>query len=115
MASAAVVGGVLLALIEGMGIMFTKMMAPPSPEDMLAQAANDPTAPPTMGGLFPSIGGPGSSHPMGAPAASSSTAPPENEPFMLGDTTFSTESSSNVVEQPSSNSSWWPFGSSQDS
>jgi hypothetical protein len=57
MASAALVGGVLLALIEGMGIMFSRMMAPPVPtaEDY-AQAARDVTAPPTAGGLFGSGG-----------------------------------------------------------
>ena len=78
---------------------------------MMAQMQNDPTAPPTAGGLFPSIGGPGVPNPLGPPAAAPalSTAPPENEPFMLGDTTFSTESSSNVKETPSS--SWWPFSS----
>ena len=56
MASAAVVGGVLLALIEGMGILFTRMMAPPVPtaEDF----ARDVTAPPTAGGLFPGGGSP---------------------------------------------------------
>lgn len=108
-ASAAVVGGVLLALIEGMGIMFTKMMAPPSPDDIQAQQVYDPTAPPTAGGLFQSIGGTSVPNPLGAPPTSSSTAPPENEPFMSGDTTFSTES--NVKEE--SGNSWWPFGSSQ--
>ena len=111
MASAAVVGGVLLALIEGMGIMFTKMMAPPSPDDIIAQQQMDPTAPPTMGGLFPSIGG------MGA-APSPATMPPpppassSHDPFSGSDTTtFSTEGSSS--EQETSNGGWWPFGSSR--
>lgn len=118
MASAAVVGGVLLALIEGMGIMFTKMTAPPSPEDILAQQRMDPTAPPTQGGLFPSIGGPGSRNPFDQPPPSSSspTAPPpssggSNDPFLGGDTTFSTESSSSE-SSGNGGSSWWPFGSS---
>lgn len=108
MASAAAVGGILLALIEGMGIMFTKMTAPPSPDDLLAQQAMDPTAPPTAGGLFPSIGGPGTSNPF-------ATAPPSTSPestlYPGTDTTFSTESSSTPSE---TSSSWWPFGS-QDS
>ena len=111
MASAAAVGGALLALIEGMGIIFTKMMAPPSPEDMVAMQ-NDPTAPPTAGGLFPSMGG---ANPFGAPAppANSPTAPPENEPFMLGDTTLSREES--TQNESNESSSWWPFSASSSS
>lgn len=104
MASAAVVGGVLLALIEGMGIMFTKMTAPPSPDDLLAQQAMDPTAPPTAGGLFPSIAGPGTSNPL-------TTRPPvptpsEHEPYST-ETTFSTEP---TTSGDASSSGWWPFG-----
>ncbi|CAJ1946538.1 unnamed protein product [Cylindrotheca closterium] len=109
MAQAAAVGGVLLALIEGMGIMFTKAFAAPSPDDLLAQQAMDPTAPPTAGGLFPSISGPGSSLP--SPPTPSNT-PPENEPFIGADTTFSTETSSHNSSQ---SSSWWPFGDGQSS
>jgi import inner membrane translocase subunit TIM17 len=114
MASAAVVGGVLLALIEGMGIMFTKMTAPPSPEDMLAQQQMDPTAPPTMGGLLPSFGGGGGATAPPPPTSSSSSS--SASPAMGSDgpysqeTTFSTEgstSSSNEQQQ----SGWWPFGS----
>jgi mitochondrial import inner membrane translocase subunit TIM17 len=104
MASAAAVGGVLLALIEGMGIMFTKMTAPPSPDDILAQHHMDPTAPPTAGGLFPSIGGPGSSNPLTTrPPA---PTPAEGEPYST-ETTFSAEPTSS---SDSSNSGWWPFG-----
>lgn len=57
MASAAVVGGVILALIEGMGIWMNNYFAmpPPGMEDQMAAAvgppANDITAPPTTGGL----------------------------------------------------------------
>ncbi|CAB9510007.1 membrane translocase subunit TIM17 [Seminavis robusta] len=119
MASAAAVGGVLLALIEGMGIMFTKMMAPPVPTAQdyeKAMAANDPTAPPTAGGLFPTggggfgalLGGPSSDQ---APAAT--TEPPMSEPFMTtdGTTTFSTEASKSDTgnDANSSGGSWWPF------
>jgi import inner membrane translocase subunit TIM17 len=117
MASAALVGGVLLALIEGMGIMFTKMTAPPSPDDLLAQQAMDPTAPPTQGGLFPSMGSPGSRNPFGMspPPSSSSTSPPtSSDPFSGSDTTFSTESQSGNAES-SGGSSWWPFGSGSSS
>lgn len=114
MFQAAAVGGVLLALIEGMGIMFTKAFAAPSPDDMLAQQAMDPTAPPTAGGLFPSIAGSGNSSP---PPPTSSTlpptnSPPENEPFISGDTTFSKETTNGASSQ---SSSWWPFGGDQSS
>jgi len=53
MTSAAVVGGVLLALIEGAGIMVTKYMSPAlqSPEEMAAAGMMDPTAPPTASGM----------------------------------------------------------------
>lgn len=117
-ASAAVVGGVLLALIEGMGIMFGKMFAPPSPDQMLAEQQRfDPTAPPTQGGLFPSsIGGGAATAPppsttSGPPPSSSSNV--SNDPFDSS-TSFSTNDSStsfsNTQEEPSGESSWWPFG-----
>jgi len=105
MASAAAVGGVLLALIEGFGIMFTKMTALPSPDDLLAQQAMDPTAPPTAGGLFPSVGGMGSNSPLTArPPAPSSV---DGEPYST-ETTFSREQ---TTVNDSSSSSWWPFAS----
>mmetsp|Transcript_17623 Transcript_17623/g.41128 ORF Transcript_17623/g.41128 Transcript_17623/m.41128 type:complete len:291 (+) Transcript_17623:440-1312(+) len=57
MASAAVVGGVILALIEGMGIWMNNAFAAPPPEFQDPNAppstgppANDVTAPPTSGG-----------------------------------------------------------------
>ena len=119
MATAAIFGGVILALIEGMGIMFTKVMAPASPEEMLAMQAQqmggvdagpmDVTAPPTQGGLFPSMamgggGGGGSAPPPPSPSSS--------DPFST-ETTFSTESSSSTSDS-SSDSSWgWPFGTSK--
>jgi import inner membrane translocase subunit TIM17 len=117
-ASAAAVGGVLLALIEGMGIMFGKMFAPPSPDQMLAEQQRfDPTAPPTQGGLFPtSIGGGAATAPpppttSGPPPSASSNVP--NDPFDSS-TSFSTNDSStsfsNTQEEPSGGSSWWPFG-----
>eukprot|EP00567_Pseudictyota_dubia_P016259 CAMPEP_0197440548 /NCGR_PEP_ID=MMETSP1175-20131217/7030_1 /TAXON_ID=1003142 /ORGANISM="Triceratium dubium, Strain CCMP147" /LENGTH=207 /DNA_ID=CAMNT_0042970681 /DNA_START=128 /DNA_END=747 /DNA_ORIENTATION=+ len=93
MASAAVVGGVLLALIEGMGIMFTKMMSPPlpTPEDYAAAemaAASDVTAPPTAGGLMmptaPPSGGGG-----GGGASSDPFAPSAGD--FGAETTFSSE------------------------
>lgn len=106
MASAALVGGVLLALIEGMGIMFTKMMAPPVPtqEDYERSMRQDPTAPPTAGGL--SMMGM-----MGGSAPPAATAPPSPPPMdSPSATTFSTES--NTEESSTSGSSWFSFGSS---
>ena len=114
MASAAVVGGVLLALIEGMGIMFTKMMAPPVPtaEDYEQAMRQDVTAPPTAGGLFgsmPSFGVPASSAPE-----QSDTAPPEPSftDFDSSSTTFSNEVK---PDESSGSSSWFSFGSSSGS
>ena len=113
---AAAVGGVLLALIEGMGIMFGKMFAPPSPDQMLAEQQQfDPTAPPTQGGLFPTSMGAATAPPppttSGSPPPSSQNTP--NDPFDTP-TTFSTNDSStsfsNTQEEPSGGSSWWPFG-----
>mmetsp|Transcript_16536 Transcript_16536/g.47974 ORF Transcript_16536/g.47974 Transcript_16536/m.47974 type:complete len:226 (+) Transcript_16536:232-909(+) len=104
MASAAAVGGVLLALIEGMGIMFTRMTAPPSPDDMLAQQAMDPTAPPTAGGLFPSIASPTAGNPLAPPSHSSGAS--ESEPYGT-ETTFTTETS--LQNESSSSAGWWPF------
>ena len=126
MASAAVVGGVLLALIEGMGIMFTKMMAAPVPtaEDYeQAMKANDPTAPPTAGGLFPSGGGrtstakgeEGLGNITGASLSpvdrATDTTSITNPPFSTS-TTFSTEdySPSDGNSADTGQSSWWPFG-----
>jgi|Transcript_20597 import inner membrane translocase subunit TIM17 len=115
-ASAAAVGGVLLALIEGMGIMFGRMFAPPSPDQMLAeQQRYDPTAPPTQGGLFPAGVPAGAT----APPTSSSAPPPPSSSNAPSDpfdtpTTFSTSDSStsfnNTQEEPSGGSSYWPFG-----
>ena len=105
MASAAVVGGVLLALIEGMGIMFTKMMAPPVPtaEDYEKAMRQDPTAPPTMGGMsiMNAVMGSG-----GSSAPPSVTAPPSTD-MMSTETTFSTEESRS---EDSSSGSWFGFG-----
>lgn len=110
-ASAAAVGGVLLALIEGMGIMLGRMFAPPSPDQMIAeQQRYDPTAPPTQGGLFPT---PSLPPPAAASSSSSSSANTTSDPFDTP-TTFSTNDSStsfsNTHDEPSGGSSWWPFG-----
>ncbi|GKY94579.1 hypothetical protein MPSEU_000423500 [Mayamaea pseudoterrestris] len=119
MASAAVVGGVLLALIEGMGIMFSRMMAmpPPTAEDYEKAMRQDVTAPPTAGGLFPSGFGGGLGRRSTSPSVDAS-APPDaaaapqfNEPYMEtdGTTTFMREPTQ-TGQSESNNSSWWPFG-----
>lgn len=53
----ALIGGILLAGIEGLGIMITKMSAPPIPtaEDMQQQNMQDPLAPPTMAPSFGNV------------------------------------------------------------
>jgi import inner membrane translocase subunit TIM17 len=107
MASAAVVGGVLLALIEGMGIMFSRMVAmpPPTAEDYeraMQQQRNDVTAPPTLGGLFPGFGGAAPSSSGGGGAGSvpaATTEPPLGEPsFADTETSFAAEPTNNK---------WW--------
>ena len=103
MAGSAAVGGILLALIEGMGILFTKMMAPPVPtiEDYERSMRQDPTAPPTNGGfnIMGSV--------MGGNVAPAATAPPTPD-MMSMETTFSSESTD---EEKPSGSSWFSFGS----
>lgn len=133
MTQAAVVGGVLLAMIEGMGIMFTKMMSPqlPSPEEMAAMGAVDPTAPPTLGGtpMMPTSTAPplepepssGSSNEgglnpfeifaQGGKSSSSGGGGESFEPSFGTETKFSTESSPSQPENESSKG-WWPFGGS---
>jgi hypothetical protein len=111
MASAAVVGGVLLALIEGMGIMFTRMMAPPVPTAEDYQRAMDPTAPPTAGTLMERM--------MGTPSSSSQQhqqqhqLPPPTSmtdpPFGM-ETTFSTEST--TAHEQEKESGWFSWGKS---
>lgn len=119
-ASAAAVGGVLLALIEGMGIMFGKMFAPPSPDQMIAEQQQfDPTAPPTQGGLFPTSIAAGAGAAAAPPPPTASAPPPSTSSNTTSDpfdtpTTFSTNDSStsfsNTQAEPEGGSSWWPFG-----
>jgi Tim17/Tim22/Tim23/Pmp24 family len=128
MASSALVGGVLLALIEGMGIMITRMMAQPVPTaedyERQMQQQQDITAPPTQGGLFPAglfssapatttIGGGGSESGGTAPQM---TSPPPSFLETDGTTTFSTEgpsSASSNANETRSSGGWWPFGASK--
>jgi mitochondrial import inner membrane translocase subunit TIM17 len=119
MAQSALVGGVLLALIEGMGILITRMMAPtvPTAQDYAeAQAAalgqppaNSITAPPTTSGYQPTSSS-SSSSPFNTPQPSSSDLGPSYEtpptPYIETDgyTTFATEVSSNGVDENQSTS-----------
>lgn len=124
MASAAAVGGVLLALIEGMGIMFTKMTSPglPTPEDYAAAGAMDPTAPPTAGGLgmLPTAppttsdsGGGSSFNPFASSSGGGGDSSSDSFDSMANtETTFSSGSNSSSQEQPASGGGWWPFGTS---
>lgn len=133
---AAAVGGVLLALIEGMGIMFTKMMSPqmPSPEEMAAMGAQDPLAPPTTGGIGLSSAAAATSPPPTPAGYESSSSGEESDssgldPFAIlagkggssgggeqsfsefgNETSFTSGQSSNVVETEKKGG-WWPFGS----
>jgi len=114
MGQSALVGGVLLALIEGMSIMITKMASEqmPLPEDPTAGRA-DPTAPPTSGGLMLSMSGPSSSAPP-QPSTGGGGLLPIGGDFnesMGTETTFSSEGgSSSSQNEGKSGSGWWPFG-----
>jgi len=116
MASAAVVGGVILALIEGMGIWMNNYFAmpPPGMEDQMAASvgppANDITAPPTTGGL--------GMIPTGLSSVSRRATRQQPSTMTMGDdgfdaggheTTFSTGSSSGGEEDRKGG--WWPFRS----
>eukprot|EP00621_Florenciella_sp_RCC1693_P003959 CAMPEP_0182532090 /NCGR_PEP_ID=MMETSP1323-20130603/10832_1 /TAXON_ID=236787 /ORGANISM="Florenciella parvula, Strain RCC1693" /LENGTH=222 /DNA_ID=CAMNT_0024741769 /DNA_START=104 /DNA_END=769 /DNA_ORIENTATION=- len=96
----ALMGGVLLAAIEGLGIMITKMTAPPMPtaDDFAAQGAQDPLAPPSAS-LFPSSGSSGGGGGMsdlfgvGAPGS-------ENDPEFSLDSDFSPTDPGNSMLDP---------------
>ena len=109
MGQSALVGGILLALIEGMGIMINKGLS--QGENVVGvPMAEDVTAPPTTSGL----------------SLPSNTAPPQQStPSLLPNfgvssdtssdsfdtsTTFSTEGSAQSQESEKSASGWWPFG-----
>jgi len=128
---AAVVGGVLLALIEGAGIMITKWMSPAlqTPEEMAAAGMMDPTAPPTSSGMVlntgvttpPSAsssssadesdgGGNSSADPFDVLAGGNRSSTPSGFDGYPSATSFSTGSTSESSEGNSSSSSgWWPF------
>ena len=122
MASAAVVGSVLLALIEGMGIWmnnyFSQMPNDPNMiQPDMGPPENDITAPPTSGGvgMMPT----GLTLKRAGTAKQSSSADGmmmmegESERFDSGghETTFSSGGSSGGAGGEKSGG-WWPFGSS---
>lgn len=111
MASAAVVGGVLLALIEGMGIMLSRAFAPPVPtaEDYAAAVQRDVTAPPTAGGLYPT-GGFGSA--ATAPPTDAASTDPMPFPSDSDGTSFQAERSADSADSgnTSKSGSWFSFG-----
>jgi len=125
MASAAVIGGVLLALIEGMGIWMNNYFAqqPMGMEDPNAAGGmvtgppeNDITAPPTSGGV--------GMMPTGltlrrAPSQQQQQQTiggmeGESERFDSGgyETTFSSGGGGGSSSSGDEKSGWWPFGSS---
>ena len=136
MASAAVVGGIILALIEGMGIWMNNYfsMPPPGMEEMQMQTTgppvNDITAPPISGGL--------GMIPTGLMQRGSASTSSINNTMSMGggadgqtneqqfdagghETTFSMGGTSSSMSSSSSDSGggskggggWWPFGGSQ--
>ena len=124
MASAAVVGGVLLALIEGMGIWmnnyFSQMPQDPNQMAVAGPPENDITAPPTSGGVGMLPTGLTSLRRAATQQQSSESGgmmlmEGENERFDSGghETTFSSGGGSSFSSSGGEKSSgWWPFGSS---
>lgn len=118
MASSAMIGGVLLALIEGMGIMITRMMAPPVPtaEDYeRSMMPPDITAPPTAGGILGGVFSSSTPSTIGGESRDLSSPPPPSYMESDGVTTFSTETSSSFDSNNNNNGNsggggWWPFG-----
>lgn len=117
MGQSALMGGVLLALIEGMGIMINKGFSR-SDNEMGAPMMEDITAPPTASGLsLPSNTAPPqqeSSSPGLLPnfgLSSDLSSSSDNASFDTS-TTFSTEGSSGSSAQPqeTGKNGWWPFG-----
>jgi import inner membrane translocase subunit TIM17 len=132
MASAAVVGGIVLALIEGMGIWMNNYfsMPPPGMEEEMMQMqttgppVNDITAPPISGGL--------GMIPTGLMQRGSVSTSSTNNTMSMGggadgqtneqqfdagghETTFSMGGTSSSMSSSSSESGggWWPFGGGQ--
>lgn len=112
MGQSALVGGVLLALIEGMGIMINKGLSQ-GDNDIGAPTMEDITAPPTASGLsLPSSTAPPAQSEQSSPGlfpnfGLSSDSSTDSSTYDTS-TTFTTEGSSEQ-QQSSENSGWWPF------
>lgn len=122
MATSALFGGIILAMIEGMGIALSNWSAP-SPEQINMMGAQDPTAPPTSGGMLGALAPPPSTQQQ-IPANNESDTSGE-DPFAIlagggsssssgstfdsfgSDTKFSNE----VQSSTDTKKGWWPFGS----
>ncbi len=127
MASSAFFGGLILAMIEGMGIAMTKWgSAGPGEMGMMGP---DPTAPPTAGGMVGSLAPPPVSEPISSSQSSSNTDGGGADPYAIlaggGPSSSSSESSfdanfgsdtkfSNEVPAEESRG-WWPFGGKEKS
>jgi len=122
MASAAVVGGAILALIEGMGIWMNNYlsMPPPGMEDPNAAPVNDITAPPTSGGLgmiptgLAAVTRRATQQPDTMTMSSGGNDNPDGGRFDEGghETTFSSGSASSSNEGEGKSGGWWPFAGS---
>jgi import inner membrane translocase subunit TIM17 len=121
MASSALFGGIILAAIEGMGICMNKYFSG-GPEEM-GMMANDPTAPPTSGGMMGSLAPPPVSEPVPSPSATTDTGGADPYAILAGggggsesgnfDSYGSDTKFSNEVPQEESRTGWWPFGSNK--
>jgi len=86
-AKSAAVGGVLLAMIEGLGIMISKMTSPPPPRTMASMHANMPPTPGPAPGSLPPYGG----LPAGSMATAQSQFPSGEMPQIPAEQSESSE------------------------
>lgn len=118
MASSALFGGIILAVIEGFGIALTKY-SNPSAEEMGLMSAQDAVAPPTSGGMMGALAPPQASEPIqGGNSSNSDTGGADPYTILAGggssssgdfDTYGSDTTFSNEVAQEEKKG-WWPFG-----
>lgn len=118
MATSALFGGVILAMIEGMGIAMNKSFNP-SPEEMGMMSAQDAIAPPTSGGMMGALAPPQSTEPIPSGNTSNSDTGGDDPYSILAgggasssgdfDTYGSNTKFSNEVPQEEKKG-WWPFG-----
>lgn len=112
MATSAIFGGVILAAIEGMGIVMQSYFGQ-DPNDMQMAGAQDITAPPTSGGMMGSLAPPKSSEPI--PTDNSNPDGGIDPYAILGgqgsSDSFGSETKfSNEVPQEEGKKGFWPFG-----